>query len=203
MQHRWRVQRTVCGALVAAFLALAGAVGDGRTQSPPAAADAARQRAQALDALFASLAKATSPDEAQALTVEIWRQWTQSGQPAVDLLMGQAAGAMAGRNYGLAVLLLDEIVDTAPLFAEGWNRRATLRFVMGEHERSLADIAKVLALEPRHFGALVGRGMIHTTASRWKDALTAYRAALAINPYIGEAKSIIPALEQKVEGEKL
>ena len=107
MRTRPTLAAAITASVALSWLALAGPAPVARAQSPPTAeaTDAARQRAKALDTLFASLAKATSPDEAQALTVEIWRQWSHSDQPGVELLMGQAAGAMASRNYGLAVLL--------------------------------------------------------------------------------------------------
>jgi tetratricopeptide (TPR) repeat protein len=117
--------------------------------------------------------------------------------------MERAKAAMDRLDYGLARMLLDEVVDIAADFAEGWNRRATLLFIMGEHAASLADIDRVLALEPRHFGALAGRGMIHVAAERWREALAAYRQALAINPHLGERHRLIPALEKRVEGQKL
>ena len=75
--------------------------------------------------------------------------------------------------------------------------------MMSEHEGSLADIDKVLALEPRHFGALAGRAMIHMAAERWKPALEAFRAALAANPFLNERHRIIPELERRVEGRPL
>jgi tetratricopeptide (TPR) repeat protein len=193
-------------AAVAVALAI-GCAAAALAQTPPPsgveAPQAARDRKLALDALFAALHRAGGDEEADAITAEIWRTWTQSGRQDVDLLMGRAASAMASRNLGLASLLLDEVIELAPDFAEGWNRRATLLFLMGEHDRSLADIDKVLALEPRHFGALAGRGMIHMSAGRLKEALAAWRAALAVHPFLHERHGIIRELEKKVEGNRL
>lgn len=172
--------------------------------APPSAAplDAA-QRKNRLDGLFAALKAAKDDDEANEFVAEIWRVWSNSGRPDIDALMARALGAMNSRDYGLASMLLDSVVDEAPDFAEGWNRRATLRFMMGDHAGSTADIDKVLALEPRHFGAIAGQAMIHMTAERWKEALASYRQALAVNPYLRERQQLIPMLEKKVEGEKL
>ena len=97
--------------------------------------------------------------------------------------------------------LLDDIVARAPDWAEGWNKRATLLYLLGEHDRSLADIDRTLALEPRHFGALAGIGLIRIAKGEHRAALAAFRRALAINPFLKERFGLIPALEREV-GEK-
>lgn len=160
-------------------------------------------RSKSLDALFESLSKATARAEAQEITAEIWRHWSQSGRSEIDALMQQSAVAMSTRNYGLASLLLDEVVEMAPDFSEGWNRRATLRFTMGDHVGSLDDIDKVLELEPRHFGALAGQGMIHMTAKRWRQALAAYRKALPYYRFNNDMLTLINDLEKQIADQKL
>ncbi len=186
------------------FVARTGA----QAPSPPATTEDAasaftREKARALDALFAALQKAAGDADADLIVSEIQAIWDRSGAPDIDLLMNKATAAMQSLNYGLADILLEAVIEDAPLFAEGWNRRATLRFLMGDYAASLADIDKVLALEPRHFGALAGRGLIHMAAERWADALAAYRAALAVNPFLKERHEVIPELERKTEGGKL
>lgn len=198
---RWRPPVLVAFAILAlsGLLAAAGALAQGSPVAPPApASPEAADRKARLDGLFAALAAAGSDAEAEAVVAGIWEAWLQSGREDVDLLMQQAAAGMASRNYGVASLLLDEVVALAPGFAEGWNRRATLRFLMGDHAGSLADIEKVLALEPRHFGALAGRAMIHIAAERWQAALDAYRAALAVNPFLAERHRVLPALQRRI-----
>ncbi len=172
--------------------------------SPPAATDGPEAKAARnarLDALFASLQKAGSDAEAEHFVDEIWRLWTESGRQDVDAMMARALGGMQNRDVGLANLLLDAVIDMAPDFAEGWNRRATLRYLVGDHEGSLIDIDKTLSLEPRHFGALAGRAMIHAAAERWEPALADYKAALAINPFLPERQRVLPMLQQKAAGE--
>ena len=174
-------------------------------QTPPApsapedqaAFEAARR--VTLDALFAALAKAGDDDAAREIAPEIWRAWTLSGRAEIDTLMMQAGVAMAQRHISLASTLLDEVVQLAPDFAEGWNQRATLRWMVGDHAGSQADIDKVLALEPRHFGALAGRAMMFIEAERFKEALAVYRQALAVNPFLAERRQVIPMLEKKIE----
>ena len=107
-------------------------------------------------------------------------------------------------NSGLpdqALPVLDDVVARAPQWAEGWNKRATLLYVLGDHDRSLADIDRTLALEPRHFGALAGLGLIRAARGENREALAALRRALAINPFLKERFGLIPALEREV-GEK-
>src|SRR5690606_13752579 len=101
-----------------------------------------------------------------------------------------------------ALAVLDEVIERAPDFAEGWNTRATLLYEMDEYDRSLADCEEVLKREPRHFGALSGMGMIGIAQDNYKGALAAYRRALDINPHL-LGREIVEALERKVEGQKL
>lgn len=170
-------------------------------ETPPAAALASQERARALDALFKGLKGARGDDEADELVGRIWETWTRYGRPDVDRLMEEGIGYLSIRQLGAALERFTQATEAAPDFAEAWNKRATVLFLISEHERSLADIEKVLALEPRHFGALAGRGMIHAQAGRWKEALEAYSQALAHNPHLKERETIIPELERRA-GEK-
>ncbi len=126
----------------------------------------------------------------------------QSGDAGLDEAMQRAVLAM-GHVPGLALPILDDIVARAPQWAEGWNKRATVLFLLGEYERSLADIDRVLALEPRHFGALAGRGFIHMNQGESRQALAALRRALAVNPFLKERHGLIPALEKETGEEPI
>jgi tetratricopeptide (TPR) repeat protein len=131
---------------------------------------------------------------------QIWKLWQQSGNPELDAALERAILIM-GRAPALAMPVLDDIVARAPNWAEAWNKRATVLYLMGEHDRSVADIDRVLALEPRHFGALAGLGLIHIEKGQTREALAAFRRALAVNPFLRERFGIIPALEKEL-GEK-
>ncbi|MEC9347318.1 MAG: hypothetical protein VYB54_13900 [Pseudomonadota bacterium] len=147
----------------------------------------ARQDDRRLDTLFADLQAASGP-EAQKVQGQIWEIWFQSGSDTVDLLMADAGQAT---NMGLneqAEEQYDAIIDLAPDFAEGWNRRATLRFMRGNYSGSIADINQVLELEPRHFGALAGLGAIYDKIEQPEAALHAFREALLINPHMAEVR---------------
>jgi tetratricopeptide (TPR) repeat protein len=180
---------------VFALLVIASISAAAQTAVPDATARAAR-----LDALFAELQSTKDQTRGQAATAEIWQLWMRSDQPEVDALTSEAVDAMASGQLPAARAVLDKVVVQAPTYAEGWNKRATVLYMLGEHAQSLADIDRVLALEPRHFGALAGQGLIHIAAQRWKEALASMRRAVAVNPFLAERDSLIPALERKVEG---
>ena len=191
--------------LVLALLMLAVANGGllpvwGQSSDVPQGSSS-EERARALDALFKGLKAARGDDEADAVVARIWEVWMRSGRADVDRLMEEGIGYLSVRQLGAAHDRFSEAIEAAPGFAEAWNKRATVLFLMSEHEQSLSDIEKVLALEPRHFGALAGRGMIHAQAGRWKEALDAYYQALAVNPFLKERATIIPELERRA-GEK-
>lgn len=205
MSKHGRGRRSAASWLVLALLALAAANGGllpawGQSSDVPQGSSS-EERARALDALFKGLKVARGDDEADAVVARIWEVWMRSGRADVDRLMEEGIGYLSVRQLGAAHDRFSEAIEAAPGFAEAWNKRATVLFLMSEHEQSLSDIEKVLAIEPRHFGALAGRGMIHAQAGRWKEALDAYYQALAVNPFLKERATIIPELERRA-GEK-
>jgi len=165
---------------------------------PPASAAELEKRALRLDALFARLASTDDADEGDTLVEEIWRVWLQSGRLEIDSLMERALALLQAGEPRAAMPLLDSIVERAPEWAEGWNKRATVLYVLDDYDRSLADIDKVLALEPRHFGALAGRGLIHIAKENYRAALDDYRRARAVNPFLQGAEQMIPTLERRI-----
>ena len=172
---------------------------DSRPQSPE---DEAVLRRARLDALFARLARNDSPDWLSVQN-EIWAQWSQSGSPAMDLLLRRAESAMENGRFELALRFLDDLVRLAPDFAEGWNKRATVYFLLEEYGRSVADIARTLALEQRHFGALSGLGMILERLGDKKGAMRAYRRGLEVHPNLPGAAQGVERLSPDVDGRAL
>lgn len=196
--------RLMVHAALAAVLLLAGFGSGGSTISAVAAAEAvARENAPRLDELFALLQTTNDETEGDRIVAEIWQAWANSGDDDADLMLRQAVLVLQQGRLDGALEILNELVQRAPTFSEAWNKRATVLYLKGEHEQSLADIEKVMELEPRHFGALAGRGLIHAAGARWKEALAAYRQALAINPFLKERHEIMPMLERKAEGERI
>jgi len=164
-----------------------------------------------LDFLFGALKAA--PDEASAKSVEdrIWAVWTAAGSETTILLMGRAKKALddAGKErndeektkgYDLALQLLDAVIEIKPDYTEAWNRRATVYFMKKDYADALSDIFKVLAREPRHFGALSGLGLIMQDIGDDKRALDAYRKALEVYPRLKGMEEKVKNLKEKVEG---
>lgn len=156
--------------------------------------------ADPVETLLDRLSKSSSENEASALEREIVVAWNHSGSDTVDLLLARAGTAIKKKQYGLALQYLDTIVETKPEFAEGWNMRATVYYLIDEYELSLADIQQVLALQPRHFGALSGLGMIFRDLDEPAKALDAFRQVLSVHPYFGNARESVDELEPEVEG---
>lgn len=169
-----------CATALACALAFVGALAGG-----PAAAD---QRDSRLDELFTGLESAADPGAAQAIELRIWGIWSESDDPAVQILMAQGAAAMARRDRRAALGKFDQIVRIAPGFAEGWNKRATVHYLLGNFKKSLGDIRKTLTLEPRHFGALSGRGLVYVQLEEEARALESFEAALEIHPRLSGAR---------------
>lgn len=154
-----------------------------------------------LDDLFSKLASAKSKPEADKIARDIQIAWLQSGSDTVDVLMERAATALRSDDAGLALDLLDVVVSLRPEYAEGWNRRASVFYMQEQFGKSLADIERTLALEPRHWGALSGLAIIQRRLGKDASALETFKRALAIHPELDNAKSAVKDLEEKAEGE--
>jgi tetratricopeptide (TPR) repeat protein len=168
--------------------------------APPAAP---HSRGETLNDLYARLAASKDAVETAGLLAAIDRLGLDSGSDAGDLLMARAIGAMGAKKYDIALTLLDKLVDLQPDWAEAWNKRATVRFLVDDDQGSMADIAHVLKIEPRHVGALSGMGMILERRGFRDDALRAYRRALAIAPQLDSLKSNVDRLTKAVQGQSL
>jgi tetratricopeptide (TPR) repeat protein len=155
-----------------------------------------------LDDLFDRL-KTADAGEASRIEREIWIEWSKSGSPAEDLLLLRGKDAMEMGDFAAAIEHFSAIIDQDPGFAEAWNARATAFYMAGEFGPSMADIGKVLSLNPRHFGALSGLAMILEASGSPEKALAAYRAALEIHPHLQGAAEAVERLETESEGQEL
>jgi tetratricopeptide (TPR) repeat protein len=160
-------------------------------------------RKQMLDALFVRLRNAGDPGDAQRIAASIERVWLQSDSDTANLLMQRATVSMQVRQYPLALSLFDKLVALEPDWAEAWNQRATTRFLAGDNDGAMADINQVLKLEPRHFGALAGMGMILQGAGLGKSALEIFKKALGIYPLAPEIQRLVEKLTREIEGEDI
>ncbi len=155
-----------------------------------------------LNALFERLAQ---PDLENWQVVEkaIWREWSESGSPSMDLLLQRGRRAMSEGDHEKAIDHLTALTDHAPDFAEGWNARATAYFAADLYSLSIADIQRTLALNPRHFGAMQGLGRILEELNEPENALKAYKSAIAIHPHRDGLKEAIERLETMTSGQDL
>ena len=163
----------------------------------------ADQSDQRLDGLFQDLLEAKNIGIARPIEISIWQVWTAVDDGAIQDLMTESADAMSRRDYDRALGYLDQVVEIAPDYAEGWNRRATVYYLADQYEESLGDIAKTLALEPRHFGALSGRGLVLTALERMDDALMSFEEALEIHPHLIGAKVNAEALRHYLNRQEI
>jgi tetratricopeptide (TPR) repeat protein len=153
-----------------------------------------------LDTLFGALKLAPDVASAKAIEERIWAIWVSSGSDTCNLLMSRVRAAADDKDYDLAIKLLDAVIALKPDYVEAWNRRATIYYLKQDYGHSVADIAEVLAREPRHFGALSGLGMILQEIGDDKHALEAYRKALAVDPHLDNLPEVVKTLTEKVEG---
>jgi tetratricopeptide (TPR) repeat protein len=153
-----------------------------------------------LNQMFERLRQTTIEGEAAQLEASIWQLWMRSENEDTNILMRLGVNAMNSGDYPAALRAFDRMVKDDPNFAEGWNKRATLHYLMDNYDASVADIERTLALEPRHFGALSGLGMINMELNNDKGALRAFEAALKVHPYLRGARHHVEELKKKLLG---
>ena len=165
---------------------------------------AADQRDPDLDGLFSELQRVTSDAAAKDVVAEIWQRWTAfEDDPRATSLMAIGVRQMNLGQLRNAERIFTEIISAHPTQAEAWNKRATVRFMRGDDKGSRSDIARVIDLEPRHFGALSGLGMINMRSGDLPAALQAFEAAVRVNPHMDQAEAMIRELRATLRGRAL
>ncbi|MBT8445621.1 MAG: hypothetical protein HKO62_10750 [Gammaproteobacteria bacterium] len=160
---------------------------------------AADQNAPELDTLFIDLANAESARAAALIEDKIWKTWLTGPTEEDSALLIRVLDAMSARDYGTALEHLDTLHTRAPGFAEAWNQRAIVLFLMQDFDGSLAAIDRTLALEPRHFGALAGGGQCYLQLGQPRQALGAFREALNIHPWMHGLQGQVEMLKRALE----
>ena len=138
------------------------------------------------------------PDEVVRALAEhsLWEVWSRSGDPEVDGLFQIGLEQMNQRNAPAAIATFSDIIKKKPEFAEGWNKRATLYYLIGEYDKSLADCEEVLKRNPVHFGVLSGFGMIYLKQDKPEKALDYFQRALQVNPNLGQVEATVEQLKR-------
>ena len=184
-----RLSRALAGMVLAVSLAV------------PAGSPADQQDPR-LGELFASLADAPGTGQALPIEAAIWSIWLDGGQPSLNDLMARGIDAMNARRFRDAVERFSELIKAEPLFAEAWNNRATVYYLMDQYEDSVRDIERTLALEPRHFGAISGMGLIFLERGDEVGALDAFEKVLLIHPHARGARFYVEQLRQRLRGKR-
>ena len=156
------------------------------------------QNDERLDRLFATLKSSQDASEQQAAESTIWEIWFDSGNSEIDTKMETAGQLLQAGNLAAAEQIYSEIIEQLPGFSEGWNRRATVRYYQGDFAGSLSDIEDTLRLEPRHFGAIWGLGMILGSQRDYERAILAFERLLEIKPNSIDARPRIELLKRQM-----
>ncbi len=165
----------------------------------PAPPSPAEMRAE----IYSRLAASTDADETEGLVGLLVTAYGQSGSDTGDLLLQRAHKAIEAQDYKAAKQILDATIILLPDWAEGWNARATLRYLDGDYDGSMADIAETLKREPRHLGALLGMASILQSRDKDEDALKVYGRVLAIAPHWKSAEEAVDKLKAEIAGQSL
>ena len=128
------------------------------------------------------------PAAAARAAAALWEIWCASGVPEIDRLFQRGVEAMERRDLLAAEAIFTDIIRRAPQFAEGWNKRATVRYLDGNHAGAIADCEETLARTPHHFGALSGQGLCHLALGQHREAADLFRRTLAVYPHLDVAR---------------
>ena len=157
-----------------------------------------------LNQLFEQLKKSNNYSIAFEIEIKIWNIW--STHPTHDNLtqsLAEGSGLMSKGELEAAYRIFSTIIESAPDWAEGWNKRATVLYLMGRYQDSLKDINEVLKRESRHFGALSGQGLVQTKLKNYEKAIQSYQTVQKIYPSLRAAKVMIPQLEKLIKEEAI
>ncbi|HAJ76044.1 MAG: tetratricopeptide repeat protein [Gammaproteobacteria bacterium] len=155
-----------------------------------------------LDPLLTSLLVSGDLSAIRATENQIWEIWLQHANSDVEQLMQMGIQRMNFQRYPDALLIFNQIIENFPDYAEAWNKRATLHYLLGNLDESIADIEKTLELEPRHFGALSGLGLVYIQRDELSKARQAFENLVDVHPNSPNAqqnlKSVVESLRLNV-----
>lgn len=156
-----------------------------------------------LDGLFEQLSKAESFQQGAEIERQIWSIWVQRDNSRIDSHMALGIKAMRSGALKLSLREFTRVVSLDPDFAEGWNKRATVHYMMGNLDQSVVDIQKTLALEPRHYGALSGMGLIFDATENPSGALKAWEQVLKFTPFNMQIQKRVEELKVELAGKPI
>jgi len=181
-----------------AMLALSSGALAAAESAPPVAADKTQEAQQRRAALFAELAAAKNEADARAIEARIWEFWLTAPDAESQQLLEESKQAQLGFDYRGALTALGKLIAHAPDYAEGYNQRAYVLFLMGAYGESLQAIEETLEREPKHYGALAGKGVILLMQGKDAEGQAALRQAHKINPWLKERGLITDTPGRKI-----
>ena len=157
-----------------------------------------------LNLLFEELKKSNNDSVTLEIEMKIWNIWsTHPTQEKLTQLLSKGSSLMSTGELETAYKIFSTIIESTPDWAEGWNKRATVLYLMGRYQESLKDIDEVLKRESRHFGALSGQGLVHIKLKNYEKAIKSYETVQKIYPSISSAKVMIPQLKKIIKEEAI
>ena len=150
---------------------------------------------EALEAL-----KGDDPELAATAEAVLWRAWCRSGNSETDRIFRSGIDAMQQGRLEAAEAEFTRVIEIAPDFPEGWNKRATVRFLRKDYTGSIADCQETLARNPNHFGAASGQGLCHMSLNEFREAAVCFRRALEIHPHLDAVRHNLALAEAEGGG---
>ena len=156
-----------------------------------------------LNKLFNQL-KNNNASMAFEIEMKIWSIWsTHPSQENLTQLLARGSNLMTEQKFNKAYEAFSKVISLDPNWAEGWNKRATVLYMLGRHEESQEDINEVLKLEKRHFGALSGQGLVQIELKNYERAINSYKEVQKIYPSMQSPKIMIPQLKELIKDESI
>ena len=156
-----------------------------------------------LNKLFLELKK-DIPSLSSRIAQQIWMLWsTHPTDQKLTSILDEGSRLVQDQQYNRAIDVFTEAIDLDPTWAEAWNKRATVYYIVGEFQKSQEDIDKVLELEERHFGALAGQGMVNIQLKNYDKAKRSYQKAQEIYPAMKSSKVMIEQIEELIKRQSI
>ena len=163
----------------------------------------ANERDVELDNLFSELKK-NNPAVSKNIEQKIWTLWsTHPSDDKLTSILNEGSRLMQDKDLFRAILVFTEVIEMDPTWAEAWNKRATVYYMIGEFEKSQSDINKVLNLEKRHFGALAGQGLVNIQLKNYEKAILSYQMVEKIYPTMSSPKIMIKQIQDLIKRDSI
>ena len=163
----------------------------------------ANERDVELDNLFSELKK-NNPAVSKNIEQKIWTLWsTHPSDDKLTSILNEGSKLMQDKDLFRAILVFTEVIEMDPTWAEAWNKRATVYYMIGEFEKSQSDINKVLNLEERHFGALTGQGLVNIQLKNYEKAILSYQMVEKIYPTMRSPKIMIKQIQDLIKKDSI